>query len=260
MAFPVLILGLHPHQVFDVLSLLVGTQLFWWQVRRQRASAPALPQEDKWTVAAGCFLGGVLGAKLIVLLEDPATTATHATDPAFWITGKSIVGGLLGGLVGVELAKRTAGLTRSTGDLFVIPLLVGLAVGRIGCFLSGLQDDAYGIPTSLPWGVDFGDGPRHPTQLYEIAFSLALLAFILHARRADLPRAEGDLFRLFMVSYLAFRFVEEFVRVSPRPYLGLTIYQLACAAGLAYYLRDRAVRRRLLRLLAGRRPSAPTIP
>ena len=44
---------------------------------------------------------------------------------------------------------------RSTGDLFVVPLCVGTAIGRIGCFLSGLEDRTYGTPTSLPWGDRF---------------------------------------------------------------------------------------------------------
>ncbi len=246
MEFPVVVFGLHPHRLFDVLSLLVGAQLFWWGLRRRREGT--LQGDDKWTVAGGCLVGAALGAKAIVLLEDPPATLALVANPLFWVSGKSIVGALLGGLVGVEVAKRAAGITRSTGDHFVLPLCVGLAIGRLGCFLSGLQDDAYGVHTSLPWGVDFGDGPRHPTQLYEVAFALAFLAALPWLRRR--PREEGDLFRLFMVSYFAFRFLEEFLRVAPRPYLGLTVYHVACAAGLVYYLRDRGVRTRLARLAA----------
>src|SRR5258708_36630797 len=63
---------------------------------------------------------------------------------------------------------------RSTGDLCVYPLIFGQCVGRIGCFLTGLDDHTHGNFTSLPWGVNFGDGPRHPTQLYEILFLLIL--------------------------------------------------------------------------------------
>lgn len=244
MDFPVFLFGVHPHQVFDVLSLVVGAQLFWWGLRRQRDGT--LQGEDKWTVAGGCLVGAALGAKLIVLLEDPPATLILAANPAFWVSGKSIVGALLGGLVGVELAKKAAGIARSTGDHFVLPLCVGLALGRLGCFFSGLTDDAYGIRTALPWGVDFGDGPRHPTQLYEVAFALAFAAALPWLRRR--PREAGDLFRLFMVAYFAFRLLEEFIRVSPRPYLGLTVYQVACGLGLAYYLRDRPTRGRLMRL------------
>src|SRR5205085_9041870 len=103
-------------------------------------------------------------------------------------------------------------------------------IGRVGCFLTGLPDHTYGVHTSLPWAVDFGDGPRHPTQLYEIAF-LLLLGFVL-ALRARRPFASGELFRLFMLGYLSFRFLVEFIK--PRhtvPYLGVSAIQIACAVG-----------------------------
>lgn len=233
MSFPLYVAGLHPHRVFDVLSLLVGVQLFWYL---QRRSPRAFTSDERWTLAAGCLLGAAIGAKLIVFLEEPRPVGVLA-DPGFWTSGKSIVGALLGGLLGVELAKKLGGIARRTGDAFVVPLCVGLAIGRVGCFLSGLTDDAYGIRTSLPWGVDFGDGPRHPTQLYEVAFALLFLAAIPWLR-ARLP-AEGALFRAWLASYFAFRFLEEFIRVAPRPYLGLTIYQWACALGLAWLAIER---------------------
>lgn len=85
--------------------------------------------------------------------------------------GKTIVGGLLGSWFAVELGKKLEGITTRTGDLFAIPLCIGIAVGRVGCLLAGLADDTYGKPTSLLWAVDFGDGiARHPTQAYEILF------------------------------------------------------------------------------------------
>ena len=74
-----------------------------------------------------------------------------------------IVGGLLGGWAGVEIAKRVLRIRYSTGDLFVFPLVVGMSIGRVGCFLTGLDDHTCGTWTGLPWAVDFGDGPRHPT-------------------------------------------------------------------------------------------------
>lgn len=249
MDFPVPILGIHPHRVFDILSLLVGTQLFWWLRRR---GAGSWSGDQTLSLAAGCVFGAALGAKAIVLFEDPARTLPLWNDAAFWVGGKSIVGALVGGLAGVEIAKKLEGITVPTGDAFVIPLCVGLAVGRVGCFLSGLDDDAYGIATSVPWAVDFGDGPRHPTQLYEIAFALLFLAALPWVRARQ--RATGDSFRLFMTAYFAFRFLEEFIRVASRPYFGLTVYQLACAVGLAYYLGDPAWRRRLVALVQRRVP------
>ncbi|MES2392766.1 MAG: prolipoprotein diacylglyceryl transferase family protein, partial [Acidobacteriota bacterium] len=118
--------------------------------------------------------------------------------------GKTIVGGLLGGWMGVELVKALRGVKGRTGDLFAVPLCVGIAVGRLGCFFAGLADDTYGVATSLPWGVDFGDGVRrHPTQIYEFLF-LCGLALVL-AKWMKRPHAEGVVFRGFMAAYLGWR-------------------------------------------------------
>jgi len=66
-----------------------------------------------------------------------------------------------------------------------VELVMGIAIGRVGCFLTGLPDHTYGVHSSLPWAVDFGDGPRHPTQLYEIAFVMLLGAAIFARSRGE---------------------------------------------------------------------------
>ena len=137
-------------------------------------------RQISWIIV-GCILGALAGSKGLSLLESlpeyrQQWNVTH--DPVSWFGGKTMVGGLLGGWAGVEIAKKILRVAHSTGDLFVFPLIVGMCLGRVGCFLTGLPDHTYGNATSLPWGVDFGDGPRHPTQLYEIAF-LLLLGFAL---------------------------------------------------------------------------------
>jgi len=117
-----------------------------------------------------------------------------------------------------------------TGDLFAVPLCVGIAIGRLGCFFAGLADDTYGVATKLPWGVDFGDGVRrHPTQLYEFLF-LAVLAWVLWKWEKK-PHAEGQVFRLFLAAYLAWRLVIDFLK--PQPLIaGMNVIQWACVAGL----------------------------
>jgi hypothetical protein len=111
---------------------------------------------------------------------------------------------------------------------------VGIAIGRVGCFLTGLADDTYGVATQLPWGIDFGDGVRrHPTQLYEIAF-LALLAAVL-AWRARRPYPRGDQFKRFMVGYLGWRLAVDFIKPPHVTLLGMNPIQLACIAGLLWY-------------------------
>lgn len=223
--------AIHPHWLFESLGYFLGFR-FYLLARRQRGDS--VSTLNRYWAVAGAALGGAIGSKLLYLLEDPAATLLHLADPAYLLGGKTIVGGLLGGLIGVELTKKLIGERQSTGDLFTVPLALGLAIGRIGCFLTGLSDNTYGTPTALPWGVDFGDGiPRHPTQLYEILFLLVLIGWVLRRRRR--PYVSGDLFKGFMVGYLAFRLLVEFLKPYPTPYAGLAATQAAAVAGLIYY-------------------------
>ena len=105
-------------------------------------------------------------------------------------------------------------------------------MGRVGCLLAGLADDTYGKVTTVPWGVDFGDGlRRHPTQAYEILF-LICLGLVLHVL-GKRPHREGALFRGFMFGYLLWRLVVDFLK--PQPLVdGLNWIQWACVAGMVW--------------------------
>lgn len=225
------------HTLFEVGAYFVGMRLFLWQ--RRRLALPVLDDRDRslW-IGVAAIVGAALGAKLGYWIVDPRNAFADFPDWQRLLEGKTIVGALLGGLAGVELVKRAIGAQGSSGDAFAMPLIAGIAIGRIGCFLAGLADHTYGNPTLLPWGVDFGDGvPRHPTQLYEIAFLLALAALLLWRRRAFIQ--PGDVFRAFMIAYLAFRLLIEFIKPLPFVYVGmLSGIQLLCLAGLLYYRRD----------------------
>lgn len=182
-------------------------------------------------------LGGAAGSRLLAALEQPLLSASLWREPLLAFGGKTIVGGLLGGMIAVEWTKRRLGVTARTGDLFAVPLAIGIAIGRIGCFLTGLPDGTCGTPTRLWTGVDFGDGiPRHPTQLYEIAFLIVLAGLMLaKPARFDHP---GDRFRLFMVGYLGLRVAVDAIKPDPALALGLSAIQWACIAALLYYLPD----------------------
>lgn len=236
MEYPVVLhAGTHAlpaHAVLEFLAYPLGVALL--SRLRTRWGDP-LAQRTRLLVILAAAAGAVAGSKLLFLLERPDLLPVRITPPALFASGKSVVGGLLGGLAAVELAKRYLGERRSTGDLFVLPLCLGMAVGRVGCFLGGLADDTFGAPTSLPWGVDFGDGvTRHPTQLYEI-MALAGIALwaIRHRTRAA---GSGDVFKGFMVLYLGWRLFVDFLKPEPPPLaLGLTAIQFACLGGIAYY-------------------------
>lgn len=315
-AFPVYLhLGpyvIHPHFFFEALSYVVAFTVYLL-LRRRFGDSLATPL--RWAMVAAAVAGGALGAKILFWLEDPKLTAHSLDNPAYLVGGKTIVGALVFGLISVELSKRYIGLGDSTGDLYAIPLALGIAIGRIGCFLTGLSDNTYGTPTHLPWAVNFGDGiPRHPTQIYEIFFLLALIPIlyrvlnktsrenvrnktvILSEPSASLSEADaqskdaasrdattavranpyskvchfegaranqtasretrffspffssalarnqswrpGDAFKLFMVAYLSFRLLCDFIKPYPRLFLGLGGIQWASVLILLYYSPD----------------------
>ena len=182
-----------------------------------------LTRGQRLGLALGAFCGGMIGAKLPFALAD---WDGLLSGRAWLDSGKTLVFGLVGGYFGVELAKWSMDLRVKTGDGFAVPVAAAVGVGRLACFSAGC---CFGRPTALPWGVDFGDGcPRHPTQLYESAFHLAAAVLLSRLRRLGLFR--GQLIKLYILAYLGYRFLTEFLRPEPVLALGLTGYQCAALA------------------------------
>jgi phosphatidylglycerol:prolipoprotein diacylglycerol transferase len=235
MTFPVYlhIVGwrVHPHPVMEVIAYTAGFQLFL-QLRRRNSFPAAAPSlEDGLWLLVACICGAAVGSKLLAWAESAPLYFHQSPGILLLAEGKTIVGGLLGGWAGVEFAKRRLGIRHSTGDAFVFPLILGMAIGRIGCFLTGLDDHTCGLPTDLPWGVNFGDGiPRHPAQLCDICF-LVLLAIALAIWRSRKTLANGRLFTIFMLSYLLYRFGIEFIKPRWTPLGGLSMIQAASLIG-----------------------------
>jgi prolipoprotein diacylglyceryltransferase len=222
------------HAGFEWLAMLAGAQLYFRERRLDGINTMLQPQN--YAVLFGCLLGAALGNKAAFWIESPQSWVPENPAWQFFLGGQSMVGGLVGGYIGVEIAKHCVGLRQSVGDAFVFPILLGLMIGRIGCFLAGLQDATYGLPTTLPWGVDFGDGVRrHPTQLYEIIFALGMWWNLqrLQPRIASTP---GLLFKLFMAAYLLWRLLIDLLKPAPHAYaLGLSGIQWVCVITLVLY-------------------------
>jgi prolipoprotein diacylglyceryltransferase len=227
------------HSAFEWLGIFIAVRMY---LRAGGTSLRALGRSSQFSVIFGCIVGAAIGNKLVHWIHHAEQWPLLMQSPWLFLQGQSIVGGLLGGLIGVEIGKRVAGLTQSTGDRFVVPILVGLLIGRIGCFLAGLQDDTYGNPTTLPWGIDFGDGlRRHPTQLYDMLFAAAGLA-ITPWLRPRLAREPGLLFKLFLAAYLLWRLLIDGLKPVPFAFFdetfigGISGIQLVCALALCAYL------------------------
>jgi phosphatidylglycerol---prolipoprotein diacylglyceryl transferase len=232
---------IHPHIIFESIAYAVSFRLVLRNVRKDSIK-PSDSLRDSFasrtSVIVGGMVGALVGAKLLVWLQHIDLLRQNPEQfLLLLLQGKTVVGALLGGLIGVEITKKIIGVTKSTGDAFVYPLIVGTAIGRIGCFLTGLSDKTYGVATTLPWGVDFGDGiHRHPTQIYEIIFLISLILF-LNIRRQYLYQ-EGDLFKFYLIAYLGFRFLVDFIKPDFRPLVGLSAIQIACLIAIFYYYRS----------------------
>ena len=215
------------HVAFDIAAWTSAWLIGRLVTRRYFANTRTPLRHPGYFIALG--IGAIVGALLFGSL--------NMTLAGFWQLGHSIAGAVAGGIVGVESYKRFAGIHGSTGGQFVASLALGIAVGRLGCFFAGLPDYTYGTPTSLPWGVDFGDGiARHPVQLYESAAMLLFLGAYLGGLRAGAPLFRAQGFYLFTGWYAVQRFAWEFLKPYPAVIGPLNIFHLICVTLLAYSL------------------------
>lgn len=224
----------HPissYSFFVVIGLVAAIGVYYLNTRNRTVGNNAL------YIAVAAAAGGIVGAKLPIWIANlPAIIA----DPGrieLLLSGRTIVGGIVGGALAVYLTKKRLGITERLGNYLVPSLALGIFFGRVGCLLAGC---CYGTATTLPWGVDFGDAiARHPTQAYE---ALLVLGIFIYAQLAKDRYAPGELFKWFMIVYFTWRFLVEFVRVSPEAALGFTYYQLAALAIVVHYVFKNAIR------------------
>jgi phosphatidylglycerol:prolipoprotein diacylglycerol transferase len=148
---------------------------------------------------------------------------------------RSVEGAIAGGIVAIELYKRVHGISLRTGARFALPLAIGIAIGRLGCFFAGLDDFTYGTPTSLPWAHDFGDGiARHPVQLYESAAMAGFAIFYCLAVRQRNHFVISNGFYLVLAFYGLQRFVWEFFKPYASVIGPLTLFHLLSLVILLY--------------------------
>lgn len=217
------------HGVFSVLALLVGVWIALWHARLLGIDVDTMVSGLGWVIA-----GAVVGARLFHVLDHLPYFAQHPLEiVAVWQGGIAVYGGFVGGvLVGAVTAWRLGLPVWRCLDAAAPALLVGQAIGRIGCLVNG---DAWGGPTGCPCGVVYWHEhallppellgvPTHPYPLYEIVAVSALLG-LLWAMRGR-PVRPGTAFLVTTVGYGVIRFFLSFVRQETVIVFGLQEAQL----------------------------------
>ena len=216
------------HFILETLAFFIGVRCYYYLKKKIQDPIDSI---DRLWILLGAMLGALLGSRAIAVLE-----IEHFWQLSFleMYQNKTVAGGFLGGLLGVELTKKCIGVKIASGDIYVIPIIVALFIGRIGCFLMGTAEITFGVETTFFMGMNLGDGKlRHPLALYEMGLMVVLLVLFLNLRNCKMQN--GDLFKLFMVLYFLYRFLVEFIKPYNSILCGLSSIHWSCLFIFVYY-------------------------
>jgi prolipoprotein diacylglyceryltransferase len=226
------------HLVFDLIaaaiSMLVTVAVYRWRLGDAVTKIESAGLGYALSLVAGAAIGGYgLGSLNLCMMGDPTV-------------GRSIAGALAGATLAIEIFKWRNGIKGSTGIIFVPAFCTSVAIGRIGCFLSGIEDQTHGVPTARPWGQEFGDGMlRHPVQLYEAAAMALFLVWALAAIGKRLPFFLQNGFYIMAGFYGLQRLAWEFLKPYP-PVIGpFNVFHIVCAGLVLYAIYMLSVNRAL---------------
>lgn len=218
----------------ELLGFFLGFRYFIFLRKRQ---GDVIPSANRTSILIGAIFGALLGSRIAGGLEDPSQLSTAKNIWVYFYQNKTVLGGFLGGLFGVEFVKKIIGEKNASGDLFTYPIMLALIIGRIGCFSMGVFEETYGVPTTLPWGMLLGDSQlRHPVCFYEIIFLLLLWICLVQLEKKFILQ-NGAKFKLFMIAYCFFRFLLDFIKPHYTFNVGLSTIQITALLGLLYYYR-----------------------
>ncbi len=209
----------------------------WLLPRLQKYRNLHLPQDAWLTLLSWSVLGVVIGGRLgYVFFYEPQFFLAHPMQiVAVWQGGMAFHGGLIGVVLVLWLWSRTFKIPLLVlGDIVVVPVAIGLALGRFGNFIN---QELYGTVTTLPWGMYFpgAEGLRHPIQLYAVGkdlFIAAVCFWHLRITRENIHRW-GCTGAAFLIFYGVGRFLLEYIRDQQYPLteiagITLTRGQLLC--------------------------------
>lgn len=225
------------------LAVLAGLLAGLWLAGRE-AKRKHLPEGLIGHLAVWVIPGGLIGARLLHVIDRwPDYLANPAAALAITAGGLAIQGAIFGGLLAGLVALRRRGLSIGpVVDAAAPGLLLGQAIGRLGCLVTG---DAVGAPTSLPWGVVYTNPAAMVPQLgvayqpafaYEALWDLVALALLWRLRTRLRP--DGAVFALYLVLYGTGKFLVSFARAEAVWLAGLQqahlVATLLALAGLVW--------------------------
>jgi len=209
------------HGLFTALGVVVGVVVAAFLARRA-----GIDEDTIYNMALCLVVGGIIGARTMYVLEHLSDFSDDPTEVfAIHTGGISIYGALIGGTLGAVAYAAWRRLPRwgEMADVAAIGAILGMAVGRIGCFING---DIFGRTTDWPIGLVYthSDSPayplysamtpelaQHPVTVYEILGDLVIFALLLFVLRRVFKR-DGMIFFSWAFLYAAMRFGISFLR------------------------------------------------
>lgn len=185
-----------------------------------------LERLDRRLIITYGILGGILGSKLPILIANFPHLFHYPDNINLIFTGKTIIGGLIGGGLSVMLVKRIYRIKIKVGNDLAAPAALAMGIGRLGCLFQGC---CYGKVAPKGFGLDFGDGVlRYSTQVYEMIFDFAAFFIFLYFKTRKKHLKDGILFKSLLNGYYVFRILIEFIRQTPKVFLDISYYQIIC--------------------------------
>ena len=176
---------------------------------------------------------GFIGARVYFVLFSWAYFENHISEIfQVWRGGDSIYGAIIGGVLGAAADARWKGLPGlAILDLIALVAPLGQSIGRFGNFFN---QEAFGRPTDLPWGLYIAPQNRplefltdkffHPTFLYESLWNLAVFFILFYLFRRNSRR--GMIFATYLILYSIGRFFVEDLRTDSFDVLGFRADQI----------------------------------
>jgi phosphatidylglycerol:prolipoprotein diacylglycerol transferase len=249
-------LYIHFYGVILMTGVVAAAYLAEWSAKQRKMNS-----EFIWDVLFWVVIGGVVGARIWHILTPPPsmvaygiTTQYYLTHPldaiAVWNGGLGIPGAVVGGVIALYIvARRRKENFLNWLDVMAPAIALGQAIGRWGNFVN---QELYGAPTDLPWGITIDPANRlpefaefskyHPIFLYESLWSLATVLFLLWVGRVYKKTLKaGDLFLVYLITYPTIRILLDFLRLDASEVGGFNANQtlmavvLVLAAGTLIY-------------------------